>query len=291
MSDRQIKNYGHSVRAKLLNISIEQKIPFQKLLPRYFQERLLYRLSISPYKDNFVLKGGALLYAHEKWGARPTVDIDFLGQNISRNIENIKAVFAEMAKIDFHEDGVVFDPLTMTADEITLDKEYNGVRLGITAHLDTIKQPVSMDIGFGDIITPSPESLDYPTLIPEMTDVNVLAYSLETVVAEKFEAMIALSTGNSRMKDFFDVYRILSSGNVRRDVLEDAIKATLSNRGTILYPDHALFSEDFFADETRVSFWNGFLKKIKWNESIDFKKVGNMIRTELMLYYKEMIDM
>lgn len=289
MREKQVKNYGHSVRAKLLNISNEQNIPFQKLLPRYFQERLLYRLSISQFKVNFVLKGGALLYAHERWNARPTVDIDFLGQQISRSIDNIKSVFAEIADITIPEDGVTFDTDTITADEITLDKEYNGVRINMIAHLDTINQPVSMDIGFGDIITPSAESLDYPALISDMGEANVLAYSLETVVAEKFEAMIALSTSNSRMKDFFDVYRILIGGKVRLDVLKEAINSTFANRGTVLYPAHALFSADFFNDESRKAFWTGFLRKIKWPEAIDFREIGSIIRTHLMPIYREMI--
>lgn len=103
------KNYARSVRAKLLNISKEENVFYQSILTRYFQERLLYRLSVSPYKERFILKGGALLYAHEHLKARPTLDIDFLGQQISRELDNIKETFRNLCDIECLEDGVVFE--------------------------------------------------------------------------------------------------------------------------------------------------------------------------------------
>ena len=150
------KNYARSVRAKLLNISKEENVFYQSILTRYFQERLLYRLSVSPYKERFILKGGALLYAHEHLKARPTLDIDFLGQQISRELDNIKETFRNLCDIECLEDGVVFEKDSISVEEITLKKEYNGVRVHVKVGLDTASQVISMDVGFGDIIPPAP---------------------------------------------------------------------------------------------------------------------------------------
>ena len=145
------KNYARSVRAKLLNISKEENVFYQSILTRYFQERLLYRLSVSQYKERFILKGGALLYAHEHLKARPTLDIDFLGQQISRELDNIKETFKKLCDIECFEDGVVFDKDSVSVEEITLKKEYNGVRVHVKVGLDTASQVISMDVGFGAI--------------------------------------------------------------------------------------------------------------------------------------------
>ena len=146
-----IKNFAHSVRARLLNISKAENVFYQALLTRYFQERLLYRLSISSYRERFILKGGALLYAHEQLKARPTLDIDFLGQRISRDMENIKEVFAALCDIECPEDGAVFEKESVEVEEITLQKEYNGVRVHVKVSLGTATQVITMDVGFGDI--------------------------------------------------------------------------------------------------------------------------------------------
>ena len=134
-----------------------------------------------------------------------------------------------------------------------------------------------MDIGFGDVVTPAPQELAFPALIDTVPQAEIKAYSLETVVAEKFHAMIVLSLANSRMKDFFDVYRILVTGKVDREVLSDAIACTFANRRTGYRENHPLFTEDFFASKDRRFFWNGYLRKIKCPESIDFQAVGLLI--------------
>ena len=146
------KNYGKSVRAKLLNISKAEKLGYQLIVIRYIQERLLYRLSQSRFREKLFLKGGALLYAHEQFRARPTLDIDFLGDKISRDKEFVKMAFEEICAVSCPEDGVTFDTESISAEEITVNKEYHGIRLHVTARLDTIRQVISMDIGFGDVI-------------------------------------------------------------------------------------------------------------------------------------------
>ena len=285
---KTIKNYGRSVKERLLNISRTEKYSSQLLISRYFQERLLYRLSVSDYKDKFILKGGALLYAHDGFQARPTLDIDFMAKNVSNDMSNIKKIFQEICQIECEEDGVVFDVDTIETSEIAISKDYNGVRLSLLAHLDTAQQNISMDIGFGDVITPSPQQLVFPALIATAPGANILAYSLETVVAEKFQAMISLSLGNSRMKDFFDVYQILSKQTLDSATLSEAIKATFANRGTEYKENHPLFSEDFFTDSIRSLYWIGFLKRIKYSKQLSFTDVGTLIRTHLQPYWDQL---
>ena len=242
----EIKNYGRSNRTKLLNLARKTKgADYNLILLRFVQERFLYRLSLSAYRRNFFLKGGALLYAHERFAARPTRDMDFLGDHINRDKENIKR------------------------------------RVHMTAHMDTIVQPFSIDVGFGDVIVPQPAHLDYPLLLEGLPAVNVEAYSLETVVAEKFQTMIDRGTINSRMKDFFDVYMILKGDKVDHELLKEAVVEVFANRGTQMDADDVVFSEDFVQDETRQNMWKVYLKRIKYKDELSFPEVMDVIRERL----------
>lgn len=285
MKQTEIKNYGRSVRAKLLNVMNDTGLSYQLLLTRYLQERLLFRLSHSAYKDNFVLKGGALLYAYSGLKARPTLDIDFMASKISNDKENIKRIFVETCIISCPEDGTTFDPETVETMNITEFKEYHGVRITLTAHLDTAVQKLSIDVGFGDVMVPQPKDLDYPILVDGIPEFDISAYSLETVIAEKFEAMISLSIYNSRMKDFFDVYRIMSDNKFDERILMEAIIATFKNRGTHYVEGHPLFSEDFFKDSSRNMQWTGFVKKAKIKDAPTLEEVGKFIQQRLYPYW------
>ena len=278
----ELKNYGMSVKNKLLNISRVSGRDYNLVVTRYLQERLLYRLSISRYNDRFYLKGGALLYAYDKLSARPTMDIDFLGKNISGETNNIARIFAEICAIDYQEDGVVFDPETITATDIMTGKHYDGVNVSVTAHIDTITQNVSMDIGFGDIIIPQSVNLDYPLFLEGMPAIRINAYSKETTIAEKFQTMIEKSVVNSRMKDFYDVYSILMEDRLDRDVLKEAIISVFKNRQTAYVEGHPLFTEEFANDALRVRQWETFLKRIKFNDTLAFTEVMTTIKDELM---------
>lgn len=281
-------NSGRSVKERLLNLSKAEHYNPQMMISRYMQERLLYRLSMSNYREHFILKGGALLYAHDRFEARPTLDIDFMATRINNDKENIKRIFKEICNVGCVVDGISCDADTIEAEDITVNKEYHGVRVSVVAHLDTARQRVSMDIGFGDVVTPAPQKLVFPALIDTVPQAEVLAYSLEAVVAEKFHAMIELSLANSRMKDFFDVYRILATNRFNGEVLSDAIKSTFANRGTGYRENHPLFTEEFFISKERQSFWNGFLRKIKYRESIDFQAVGLLIKERLQPYWESL---
>ena len=275
------KNYGKSVRARLVNLMNETGYKYMYLLARYFNERLLYRVSVSQYKDNFLLKGGSLLYALDGLEARPTVDVDFMADKISRDRETLTRIFKQIVSIDCEEDGVLFDTENIKTEPITVDKKYPGLRFYVTAHMDTIVHNISVDIGFGDVVSPYPMSIDIPLLLPNIPSVNLQAYSLETVVAEKFHTMIDRDETNSRMKDFFDCYQLLTQRNISDETLFEAIKATFDNRGLLYKPNLKLFSEEFVTDKDRIIRWKSFLKKIKWKEEIPFSSVMQVVRERL----------
>ena len=276
---------GKSVRARLLNISktYGEKDGFMKLLVRYLHERLIYRISVSRYRENFFLKGGSLLFAYNGMKGRPTQDIDFLAAKISRDAARLKEIFAEICQIECEEDGVIFDAASIRTAEITQERKYPGTRVIIVAHLDTIVQQISADIGFGDVIVPAPVDLDYPVFLDTTPPISIKAYSLETVVAEKFHAMVEKDTENSRMKDFFDCYQILKnqSNLIDEAVLEDAIRATFENRDTVIADNLQLFTDAFSNDDFRNSLWKNFLKKINWQEQIEFAEVMKVIQNRL----------
>jgi predicted nucleotidyltransferase component of viral defense system len=281
-----IKDTAKSIKAKLLNLAKKEQLDYQLLVIRYLYERLLYRLSISNYREKFYLKGGALLYAFEKDFPRPTLDIDFLGVKVKNDAELIKNVFREICALPCNEDGVNFDADTITTEEITENRVYMGIRLSLSAHLDTVRQVMKMDIGFGDVVVPKPQIITYPVLMDELPAVTVVAYSLESVVAEKFQAMIELSELNSRYKDFYDVYKILKNHDLTNDTLAAAIHATFQNRETTYFKSHPLFTKAFAIDEERNRSWKRFLKKIRLDDGLSFEIVMSLIASRLEPIYK-----
>ena len=284
---KPVKNHAKSVKTRLLNLMNSSGYKYMYLLARYFNERLLYRVSVSQYRDNFLLKGGSLLYAFNGLETRPTIDIDFMARQISRNHEDLERVFREILSIECEKDGVTFDVEGLRSEPITVEKEYPGTRFFITAQMDSIVYPMSIDIGFGDVVTPSPVEVDFPLLLGDIPAVNIMAYSLETVVAEKFHAMIDRDVTNSRMKDFFDCYQILTTKKLDDEGLFEAIKATFDNRGLIRNDDLRLFSNEFYTDGARLLRWKAFMKKIQWKEELSFVDVMRVITTRLEPMYNK----
>ena len=275
------KTYGKSVRTRLANLMNETGYKYMYLLARYFNERLLYRVSVSQYKDNFLLKGGSLLYALDGLEARPTVDVDFMGDRISSDRETLTDIFKQIVKIGCDEDGVLFDSESVKTEQITVDKKYPGLRFYVMARMDTIIHSMSIDIGFGDVVSPCPMVIDFPLLLSNIPSVNLRAYSLETVIAEKLHTMIDRDEANSRMKDFFDCYQLLTQRTFNDEVLFEAIKATFDNRALTYKTNLKLFSDEFVTDKERVIRWETFLKKMKWKERIAFSSVMQVIKERL----------
>lgn len=286
MSKELKKNYGKSIRTKLLNIAQKENIFYQTILTRYFQERLLYRMSQTRFRSNFYLKGGALIYAYERFEARPTLDIDFLGNNISNDGSVIINAFKDICSFSYEEDGVIFDTEHITAQNITEFKDYHGIRLSIPVKMDTIAQIITMDIGFGDIVTPSPVNINYPVLLTHLPNVNVLAYSIETVIAEKMHAIIDLADQSSRMKDYYDLYNILHNETYQPDTLQEAVLQTFKNRNTPYSANTMFFRKDFGNNLQMQIRWEAFLRKITKDGALLYTDVVTFIQKTLLPYWE-----
>jgi predicted nucleotidyltransferase component of viral defense system len=252
------KNVAASVRQKLLNISAGAREDFGLVLTRYALERLLYRLSKSPYRDYFVLKGAMLFQVWTQTTHRPTRDLDLLGHG-DPSPNRCAAVFRELCEVVVEADGLVFSAATVHAGKIKEEQTYEGVRVKFLAHLENARIPIQVDIGFGDAVSPS--LLDYPTLLA-MPAPRVQAYPMESVVAEKLEAMISLGMPNSRMKDFFDVWFLARTFPFAPGTLAGAFRATFERRGTQLDP-HSLdiLLTELSGDPSKQTQWRAFSRK------------------------------
>jgi len=282
-----MSNRAVSIRARLLNLAKKEGIDFQLIIIRFLHERLLYRLSVSDFSQQLILKGGAFIYAMQGLKSRPTIDVDLLGTQISNDIEALCDVFRQICAVE-SEDEVTFNPENVVGELITQQDKYNGVRLYIEAIFHTVRQRIQIDVGFGDIVIPVVQELEYPILLDDMQVPIIQAYSKETVIAEKFQAMIELSVANSRMKDFYDVYKLLTDNEFDNNTLEEAIKATFENRETSYTENHALFSADFATNTLRKRSWTAFLNKINRDKELEFEEVMRLISEKLLPYWSRM---
>jgi len=260
VSQKQVNDMAASVRQRLLNRSHERGEDFQLTLIYYGLERLMYRLSRSPHRDRFVLKGAMLFSVWSETPHRATRDLDLLGHG-DHDVATLITTFKEICRTSVEDDGVVFFGDAMTGEEIRDGEEYAGVRLSFEARLGVAKIPIQVDIGFGDAVVPEPEPLDYPTLL-DFPAPRLLAYPRETVVAEKFQSMVELGIANSRMKDFFDLWRLSRMFSFEGARLVDAIQATFERRRTLLPTiDPVCFTSDFSRNQNKQAQWAAFLKR------------------------------
>lgn len=251
-----------SVKARLKNFAIKSGCTFQEALTYYGLERTIYRISISEYADNFVLKGGIFLYAlFGRNYERATTDVDLLAQRISNGSEEMKSVFQKIFSRDV-DDALVFDVDSITVEDITEFKEYHGLHVSFVGYLDRTKIPISIDIGFGDVIYPEAVKMDFPVIL-DMESPRVNAYSLETSIAEKLEAIIHNGYFNSRYKDFYDIYVLSKKYVFSYAELRNAVIQTFENRKTPMTMDSAAFSDEFLNDPVHQTRLKSFLKKKK----------------------------
>lgn len=276
---KKIKNIGASVRARLLNLSRTSGQSFDLVLTRFALERLLFRLSGSRYADRFVLKGAMLLMSWFKDPHRGTRDLDLLGFG-DPSSDAMLAIFREILAQDA-DDGVVFDADALRVDRIREELEYGGLRLRTTASIAGARINLTIDIGFGDALEPGAEFIDYPVML-DLPAPRLSAYARETVIAEKFQAMVALGRTNSRMKDFYDIWILSRSFTFDDDRLARAIAATFARRGTDIpteLPD--ALSPAFAADEQKQRQWRAFVEDVTLDPG-KLKDVLNAVAAFLM---------
>ena len=246
------------MRARLLDRARREGADFQNLLTRYALERLLYRLSVSAVRDRFVLKGAMLFAAWLKDPFRPTGDLDLLGFG-DQEVAQIADVFREVCAVGVVDDGVTFDVDSLVATAIREGVDYGGVRVRTGATIAGAKVPIQIDIGFGDAITPGAIEIDYPTLLDGPVP-HLRAYPAETVVAEKFEALVSLGLANTRMKDFYDLWLISRTFAFAGAALGEAIRRTFERRRTKIPGEVPTGLSDVFVRE-KGGQWRAFLKR------------------------------
>ena len=258
---KETKNIAASVRARLMNHAQAKRVPFDLVLNRYVIERLLYRLSASSHASEFVLKGATLLMTWLNEPHRGTRDLDLLGFGDTAP-DRLLALFRDVLATHVPDDGVVFDVAALRVDRIRDELAYGGVRLRTTATLAGAHIPVSIDIGFGDALEPGAETISYPALL-DLPAPTLRAYARETVIAEKFQAMVALGRANTRMKDFYDIWVLSRTFEFTDDRLARAIAATFARRTTPIpseTPD--ALSAAFAADPVKQAQWKAFVADV-----------------------------
>lgn len=254
-------NMAKSVKDRLLNIARQQGRVFDVLLVRFALERLLYRLSVSRHRERFVLKGGMLVTVWIEDDNRATRDADFLGHG-DPDPERLAADFREIMAIE-SDDGLVFDLDALAATAIREEMEYGGTRLKTSAYLEKTRIPVTIDIGFGDAMADANQQLDYPTLL-DLPAPNVRAYPPATVIAEKFQAMVALGVLNGRMKDYYDLWAIPRALEISDADLDAAITATFERRQTAIPTERPPgLSAEMVDDETKQRQWRAYAASVE----------------------------
>jgi hypothetical protein len=245
-------------------------------------ERFLYRLSESEHADKFVLKGALMLTAWNAPLLRPTMDIDLLGRtgnDIGVMAAIVRQICAEQVEPD---DGIVFDPATVQGERIAEAAEYEGVRIRFRATLDAARIQMQLDIGFGDVVVPAAVRTVYPTMLGLPAPL-LLAYSKETAIAEKLEAMVKLGELNSRMKDFFDIWLLSRSFDFDGPTLCEAIKKTFERRGTVLpNGDPLAFTWEFSSNPQKQAQWAGFIRRMRLRDVTALAEIVEAIHAFLL---------
>jgi len=271
------KNSAASFQARLKNEAERQGRPFAEMLQYYGMERFLYRLSRSQYVDKFVLKGGLLLYGWNVPLRRPTRDIDFRGY-LDNSERSILRAITEVIAEPVPEDGIVFDTGTINVEQTQIDSGYEGVRVKFAGQLGKARVPMQIDIGFSDVVTSRVELVDFPTLLGGTKAPRLKGYPRESVVSEKFHAMIRHAELNSRFKDYYDIWLIAENFEFDSRPLQKAIETTFAKRQTELPNERPVGLTPGFAETNRDK-WKSFLTKLDLqNKSTeDFLDVVNKI--------------
>ncbi|MFZ2629729.1 MAG: nucleotidyl transferase AbiEii/AbiGii toxin family protein [Rugosibacter sp.] len=266
-----------SVQARLLNRARARGEDFNLVLTRYAIERFLYRLSLAPAREVYWLKGALLFDLWFDVPHRPTRDADFLGFGPA-DTAALAATMREICGVTV-DDGMAFDPATITIDEIREEARYGGLRVRLLGRLGNARSTVQLDVGYGDVVTPGPEEAIYPTLLDDQPAPHLRVYPRAAVAAEKLEAIVSLGMANSRMKDYFDLRALAHEGVLDVRLLSDAIAATFQRRGTAVPVEVPLgLSDEFARDAAKRAQWKAFLGKNRLNAPTLDEVIGEVRR-------------
>jgi len=261
VTKKELVNVAESVHARLRNAARERGSPFEELLQYFAMERFLYRLSQTDHAGRFVLKGALMFVAWDVPIGRPTRDIDLMGSGDPAP-ESVVAVMRDACLADGGGDGLEFDTATVEAQRIRLDAEYEGVRAVVRGNLGTSQVRIHVDIGFGDATTPAPVMMDYPVIL-DLPAPRLRGYAKESVVAEKFEAMVAIGRINSRMKDFYDVWFLSRTFDFDGALLGRSIGDTFARRGSNVPGEPLPLSDEFAQGAEKAVQWAAFIRKMR----------------------------
>lgn len=269
-----VENVPASIQARLRNKADESGRPFNEILQYYGMERFLYRLSKTRHVDDFILKGGLMFYGLEIPMRRTTRDIDFLG--ISENAQrDILSVVRDTMAVPFPDDGVAFDAKTLRLSQTQAEANLGGIRITFVGYLGKARMPIQVDVGFSDELASEALSVEYPVLLVDMDKPRLKGYPPESIISEKFHAMIRFADANSRWKDYYDIYLLTETFEFESQSLINAIKATFDNRPGKLTDQIPYGLRDEFVIANQAN-WESFLRKSKlWNDSI--KNLGVVI--------------
>lgn len=251
-----VKNMAASVLTRLKYQSKEEGIPFQMVLQLFAQEEFLRKLSLSQYADNLILKGGMFIYTLTEFDSRPTRDIDFLIKNLHGSLENIAQIMMGICRISTGNDFITLEVLG--TETISVDKKYPGIKTSFMGHIGKVRIPFSIDVGIDDVIVPNPIKRTIVTRLPDFVSPEVFTYSLESTIAEKFDAILQRMAGTSRMKDFYDIYYLSGIFDFEGDILIEAVKSTLAHRNRELQNDVFVEIEDFKNNDALNTQWKAF---------------------------------
>ncbi len=285
MTRKQITNVPASVRQRLLNISRRDKRPFNEIMQYYAMERFLYRLSQSDYVDSFILKGALALQVRKVKKFRPTMDIDISQKRNSETSEIIKQI-KNILSIKVEEDGLVFDSQSIHLEDIKKGVPYKGIRVLFQGALDSARINMQIDISFHDVIFPEPIKKMVFSCILDFPAPKLWCYSLESIVAEKFEALIKLGDWNSRMKDFYDLWILSREYNFVGYRLSKAIELTFKNRDTSLKQEIIAFKPGFIQKKEKE--WRVFIKTLRTEDSLSFSDVIESLKLFLLPIVKSL---
>lgn len=276
-----------SILDRLKNNSLKSGKSFQLLLQLFCQEELLRRVSLSKYVDNLILKGGLFIYTLTNFESRATIDIDFLLKNIVNSRQEILKMINEIISKETGNNYVSYE--IKEIKDIALQMKYNGISVQLIAKIKNTRTPLSIDFGIGDIIIPKSEKRFIPTQLEDFDEPEINTYSLESTIAEKFEAMIQRLEFNSRMKDYFDIYYLANTFDFEGRKLQEAIYETIQNRGTP-YEANSLKTIVGFNDNNDMNTkWIQFLKKLKLKEP-SFKSVLILLKEFIEPIYNSILN-